>query len=394
MDAPSPTGGPLRIAVVCEGDPSDPTEWSGTPFGIVGGLNALGVDVVPVAGAPSGRTAALFRDVIAVAGVRPEGIRSSGIGRALRVAREVAPLTATYGNLGTAWVWASLRRRGPVDGVVQIGSSYEVRHPRVVTFEDMTVRQAIDEGQYRWGVMSSLQIEKRIARQRRVYEQAVAVTVATPWAGRSVVSDYGIPCGKVAAVGFGRNHHVAPVEREWGSPRFLFVGVDWERKNGDAVVAAFREVRKLRPDATLDLVGGHPPVDECGVVGHGRLRLDDPTDGEVLAGLFASSTCLVMPSRFEAGGIVYLEAAAAGLPVIGTTKGGAPDLIGPGGFVVDPLDQGALVTAMVQMCEKDIARAFGARAAQRVAAFTWEMVAARLLDAMGFGFAEAQPVSW
>ena len=40
----------------------------------------------------------------------------------------------------------------------------------------------------------------------------------------------------MSVVGFGRNCEPRPVPRDWREPRFLFVGVDWQRKNGEAVV--------------------------------------------------------------------------------------------------------------------------------------------------------------
>ena len=173
------------------------------------------------------------------------------------------------------------------------------------------------------------------------------------------------------------------MERDWSVPHFLFVGRDWEQKNGPAVVRAFAEVRRRHPGARLDLVSEHGPVDAEGVVGHGPLQLGVPRDRAKLEELYETATCFVLPSSYEAVGIVFAEAAAAGLPSIGTTAGGAADVIGDGGVVVDPDDQSALVAAMLQLADGATAARIGAAALARAPFYTWDGVAARVLDALG-----------
>jgi glycosyltransferase involved in cell wall biosynthesis len=91
------------------------------------------------------------------------------------------------------------------------------------------------------------------------------------------------------------------------------------------------------------------------------------------------ATCFLMPSAYEPFGIAYLDAGAAGVPSIGTTVGGAPDAVGPGGLLVDPGDQAALVTAMLELADPETARQLGALAASHSALFTWRAVAERVL---------------
>ena len=80
------------------------------------------------------------------------------------------------------------------------------------------------------------------------------------------------------------------------------------------------------------------------MTGHGVLRLDVPEQHDRLERLFGEATCFVMPSHSEASAIAYVEAAAAGLPSIGTSAGGSDYLIGDGGLIVDPGDDDALST--------------------------------------------------
>jgi glycosyltransferase involved in cell wall biosynthesis len=91
-----------------------------------------------------------------------------------------------------------------------------------------------------------------------------------------------------------------------------------------------------------------------------------------------------MPSLFEPFGIVYAEAAAAGLPIVGTSVGGARDIVAPGaGDLVDPADHRALLAAMDRLTHPDVARESGRVAQTRANLFTWPLVASRLLRALG-----------
>jgi glycosyltransferase involved in cell wall biosynthesis len=188
----------------------------------------------------------------------------------------------------------------------------------------------------------------------------------------------------VHVVGIGRN--IEPerdtARREWSPPRFLFVGREWERKNGPRVVAAFARVRAERPDARLDVVGGHPPLCADGVVAHGPLALDDHGDRTRLAALYASATCFVMPSLHEPSAQAYVEASAWGIPSIVTANGGSVELVRDGGVIVDPLDDGGLLQAMRRLCDPEVAAQLGELAVRRSRLFTSRALAGRLLRAL------------
>ena len=75
-----------------------------------------------------------------------------------------------------------------------------------------------------------------------------------------------------------------------------------------------------------------------------RVAFLGPVGDDELADLYQCHDILCVPSVFEGFGIVYLEAMHFGLPAIGTTAGGAVDIIrdGENGFLIDPGDAIAL----------------------------------------------------
>ena len=361
------------------GDPGQRTTWSGTPSGVMRGLVEAGAEPIAICTEPPRVVRAGTFNVVAAAYLRPDRDIVAAVRRARRAARASTGMGAV-----TSWAAAkALRRAGPLDGIIQIGTGYTLAtQVPVATFEDMTVAQMRRHPYEGWDLLSQRAFDTRVAQQGRAYEQAVACCLTSPWAADSVIRDYGIAREKVHVVGVGRNHTAPAVARDWSRPRFLFVGMDWAHKNGPGVLRAFARLREELPNARVDVVGKHPPLNAPGVTGHGVLRLDVPEQHERLEGLLAHATCFVMPSRYDAAGIAYVEAAAAGLPSIGTCNGGPAYLIGDGGVVVDPRDDDALLVEMRRLSDPDTAARMGAAAKVRSELFTWSAVAQRLLRAL------------
>lgn len=372
----------VAMAVAFPGNPDAPATWSGTPRGVLTGFRTIGVDARPATATPPEwlHTALLS----AAAAFQLPRAAGGGARTTLQLSRSIARDSPSMARVYSRAARAALRRTGPVDAVAQLGTGYAVPGSRpIITYEDMTIRQALECGYPEWRYMSMRQRRRRLDLQHAAYEAASACCLTTGWAARSVIEDYGVPREKVHVVGVGRNHTVdPPADRDWQIPSFLLVGWEWERKNGPAVLRAFNRVRNEQPRARLDLVGRHAPVSAPGVTDHGILRLDRPGDRARLESLYRKATCFVMPSRCEPSALAYVEAMHAGLPCIGTTVGGAADLIGNGGCVVDPSDDDALCEAMLTYADPVRARRLGEVARARSILFTWPAVASRLLRAL------------
>ncbi|NOR79937.1 MAG: glycosyltransferase [Methyloprofundus sp.] len=287
---------------------------------------------------------------------------------------------------------ASLHRAEQIDAVVAMGTDmYDL--PRamqgcsvpVATYDDgnFTLFLRYKDSDLRLSRFPTKAVESWAQRQAVACRRASVACVSTNWAKKSVVEDFGVTASKVRVVGMGHRPRSTTLKaRDWTTPRFLFVGVDWKRKNGEAVLKAFARVRERFPVATLDLVGDHPLVDQPGVTDHGFLPRENKNAQELLDRLFASATAFVLPSLFDPSPISYLEAASAGLPVIATTCGGAGELLQDAAISVDPYDQEALVKAMFQVCDLDIARSMGSRAIAHSANSTWQAVSSRIVDGL------------
>jgi glycosyltransferase involved in cell wall biosynthesis len=170
------------------------------------------------------------------------------------------------------------------------------------------------------------------------------------------------------------------------NPLFVFVGrlVDW--KALDIAIRALAEV----PGADLEVVGDGPMLEtwktlarEVGVAERVRF-LGRQTQPQYAARL-RESVGLVLPSLYESGGAVVLEAMAAARPVIATRWGGPLDYLdSSSGILVAPHSYEALVTGFAQAMQKlidhpHLAKAMGAAGrARAVRDFDWQ----RRIDAM------------
>jgi len=116
-----------------------------------------------------------------------------------------------------------------------------------------------------------------------------------------------------------------------------------------------------------------------------------PVPWEELPAYYDAGTVFAMPCRtrragldVEGLGIVYLEASATGLPVIGGDSGGAPDAILPGetGYVVGGRDEAALTERLVRLLrDRDGVVTMGEKGVAWVdREWRWDIVAGRLAE--------------
>jgi phosphatidylinositol alpha-1,6-mannosyltransferase len=166
------------------------------------------------------------------------------------------------------------------------------------------------------------------------------------------------------------------------------------RKGQDTLLRAWPSVLRRVPDAALLIVSGGPYAKTLHQLAArsglgGSVRFTGPVPQGELPAHYAAGDVFAMPCRTRRGGldveglgIVYLEASAAGLPVVGGDSGGAPDAILPGetGYVVGGRDVAALTDRLVTLLEDPAAaKAMGANGRAWVERdWNWDGVAARL----------------
>ncbi|KQS97477.1 glycosyltransferase [Cellulomonas sp. Leaf395] len=237
----------------------------------------------------------------------------------------------------------------------------------------------------------------RIAIERSVGRH-VDVVVATCSDEVSELVRLGVPADRIRVVPCGVDvEHFRPGPRGEapGLPRtarhrILCIGRLVERKGIETVIDALTGL----PDVELVVAGG-PSADQLDAdvearrllalaSFHGvqdRVRLVGRVDHHDLPTLVRSADVVVATPWYEPFGIVPIEAAACGVPVVGSAVGGLLDTVQDGrtGLLVPPRDPASLVSALRSLLDDPDRRAAFGQAARRraVARYGWDRVAAQ-----------------
>jgi D-inositol-3-phosphate glycosyltransferase len=173
-------------------------------------------------------------------------------------------------------------------------------------------------------------------------------------------------------------------------PVLLFVGRIQPLKGLDVAVRALAQLDD--PTAVLVVVGGasgagggreveriEKLVADLGV--GDRVRFAPPQPHHMLSTYYRAADVVLVPSRSESFGLVALEAAACGTPVVAAAVGGLRTLVDHGrtGFLVDGRDPAVYAAYTEQILgNRALADLLSAQAATRARAFTWSTAAGRL----------------
>jgi len=175
-----------------------------------------------------------------------------------------------------------------------------------------------------------------------------------------------------------------------GRPTLLSVARQYPRKDTATLLRAMVMLRDVIPDVHLRIVGDGPEFGNL-VRLSGELQLDDsvtlygaiPDDGDVRRH-FAEADIFCLPSLQEGFGIVFLEAMAAGIPIVAARAGAVPEVVPEGevGWLVPPADPPALAEALLALLrDPAMRRRMGTSGRRRARDFDLLPVASAFVDA-------------
>ncbi|MBP8001559.1 MAG: glycosyltransferase family 4 protein [Chloroflexi bacterium] len=217
--------------------------------------------------------------------------------------------------------------------------------------------------------------------ERTIYQNACHIFTRSTNIIRSLIEQYRCDPQKVSCAYAGSNipfHNHTLENDSYQNKNILFVGIDWQRKGGPELLAAFRQVLTVHPDAHLTIVGCSPQVNtpNCEVIG--RVPLNE------ISYYYRRASIFCLPTKLEPFGIVFIEALSYQLPVVGTCIGAIPDFISQGenGYMVQPGQVSELAQALINLLDDpEKCRRFGERG--RVIAqdkYTWHKVGSRMKE--------------
>ena len=279
-----------------------------------------------------------------------------------------------------------------LSGVVGHRLKHDLGVPLVSTFH--TLARVKAEG-------GDLEPEWRDRAEAEVIGCSDAICVSCPEEERQFRRLYGDPAGRIEIVppavehaffapgdrGGARRAVELPVDR----PVVLFVGRIQPLKAPDLAIRAVAQLSHHH-DALLVIVGGASGAAGDVEVGRARrlaaglgiadrVRFVPPQPHHILSSYYRAADLVIVPSRSESFGLVALEAAACGIPVVASAVGGLLNIVHDGvtGLLVDGRDPDRYARAIAQVLDDPAgAAAMGEAGAVRARRFTWSFTAARL----------------
>ena len=291
-----------------------------------------------------------------------------------------------------------------LSGVAGHAAKHELDLPLISTFHTLARVKAAG---------GDVEPDERVRAESRVVACSDAILANGPEEAADLRDHYGAPAERIEIVPPGVDHaFFSPGDRDgaraalgWSEPGrisamggrgavphpiVLFVGRIQPLKGLDVAVRALASLRAA--GAELVVVGGpsgadgpatlaaaHAAAEELGVAD--RIRFAPPQPHHLLSTWYRAADVVVVPSRSESFGLVALEAAACGRPVVAADVGGLRTIVEDGrtGYLVDGHDPAAFAARLDEVLGDDRAAAgMGRVAAEWARRFTWSTAAARL----------------
>jgi glycosyltransferase involved in cell wall biosynthesis len=340
----------MRFAYLHHIEPITENIWSGTPINIVRTLREQGHEVVSISGFKPRRPliglakTAFYRYLLNKKYLmnkdpRVIKIRAKDLNRRLREIEKVDAVLCSFPS----------------------NAAYLDTQYSVVLIHDMTWTQLLDyyPGAER-KTLAEETVRGGIILEKLALQRCNHAIFCSQWAAASAIEEFVTPRHKVSVAPLGASIKNAPTRddvisylsrRGHGPMKLLFLGKQWFRKGGDIAVQVAAEIKRMGVEVELHIVGCNPEDSLPSFVRlHGSLHKDMDNQAEELRGLFETSDFFIMPSRAEAFGIVFAEAAAFGLPVMASDTGGAVDAVrGEWGIMLPP---GASTTIFAEWAVK------------------------------------------
>jgi glycosyltransferase involved in cell wall biosynthesis len=270
------------------------------------------------------------------------------------------------------WYLAALparARREKVD-VLHCPSQRAPAHssvPLVVTIHDLAVLRH-PETFNRWTRTYSRAVLPRVT---RAADRIIAVSEFTR---RELVEVLDVPEDKVRVIPNAVGPPFEPEGKAADGDYVLAVSTLEPRKNLDRLVGAFQRAGLNGTRLLVTGMRGWGKVDPAGAGVHWLGFVSD----EELARLYRGARCVAYVSTYEGFGLPVLEAMACGAPVVTSQTGATPEIADEAAVLVDPLDDEAIASGLVEAIDR--ADELRARGLARAREFDWKRVAGATVE--------------
>lgn len=160
--------------------------------------------------------------------------------------------------------------------------------------------------------------------EQKSLENVDSIIYASEWAKENAISHYNIPPNKIHVIEFGANlpqqEINTNINKSFDVCNLLFVGRNWNSKGGEIVLNTYKILKTRGLNCTLTIIGCTPPEknNDTHIKVIPWLNKNNKKDMDMYISILKRSHFMVLPTRFDAFGIVLCEASSFGIPSITT----------------------------------------------------------------------------
>ena len=350
--------------------------WSGTSYGLFQALEKEGIKIidVPINGRPLDKLNYYFRRLFLTLRKKND----FEVSQIRQTEKQLAKSTRMKANIPSL-MFTQYRSKYIKDSYVFIDFSVqyllELRKNQKELMDFTPLNNGIPE-KY---------VSERNAIVEEWTRECRGIFTMSSYLAKDFTERLGILEKKVHYVGGGCNVDISRIDgSQRDGNRFLFVGRDWERKNGPLVVEAFSGLHKKFPKTELYILG--PAVEPSEVKEKEGIHFVGPTSYQDTLRYYNLCDYFVMPSRCEAYGLVFGEALIFGLPCIAKNAFAMPEFIedDTNGYLIERDDVDELCAAMEKMLlnSKRLKETVEINRTSYAEQYSWKTVAKKMIAVM------------
>lgn len=205
-------------------------------------------------------------------------------------------------------------------GDLYLAPSLEVNIP-IVHFSDVTYhsfKDYLDRKEEEENVRNVEMIEKNL-----LSDKYSTIIYSSEWAKQNAIEYYDIDSTKIHVVEFGANIPTPEdyrIEIETNVCNLVFIGKNWQKKGGNKVLGAYHKLKSEGFPCTLTVIGSVPDAiqEEKDLTIIPFLDKSNTVHLKKLCDILKNAHFLVLPTEYDAFGIVFCEASAYAVPSIAT----------------------------------------------------------------------------
>ena len=219
--------------------------------------------------------------------------------------------------------------------------------------------------------------------EKRAYNQMAHIFPISNYVKKNLIEHYGISADKITVVGTGLGI-IKPFygQKDYSNNKILFAAKGrFEDKGGHLVLEAFEIALKSNPRLELSIVGQNEYTEKIkipNVKSFGFISIEE------LQTMFNECSLFLMPATNEPWGLVYLEALACKMPIVGLNKNSFPEISDYGnyGFGLDSTNPEDLAQILLRSFENsEKLREMGSEAQKYcLNQFSWEQTVDKIIQ--------------